>query len=386
MATGLLVGWLLLGPPQDGATPSGRERVERVKAQLEALRVRHHVPGLGVAVVHGGRIEWAAGLGVRRTGEPAAVDEKTLFQAASISKPVAAAGALRLVERGDLALDRNVHDYLVSWGVPPAEAANGEAVTLRRLLSHTAGLSVHGFAGYLSSEPAPELLELLDGKKPANSPPIRIEREPGTGFVYSGGGYCVLQQLLLDGSDQEFPELMHDLVLAPLSMARSIFSQPLAASWRDNVASGHTYPPPRALRGDGFVTHPEMAAAGLWTTAHDLALFAIALQESHAGRRPGFLGVDLAREMFTLQPGMDSRAPDAVGYGLGFMLGGSPAHRRFSHGGSNQGFRCRLVAYRDAGLAAAVMTNSDAGGPLLGAALDLIAREYDWPEWRPEGS
>jgi CubicO group peptidase (beta-lactamase class C family) len=371
----VFVGILVGSAAADGA------RVERVMKELDASRAKHHVSGASVAIVHGGKVAWAAGLGLKRAGGEERVDADTLFQAASISKPVAAVAALRLVERGEIELDRDVNDYLVSWKVPTAVVAGGEKVTLRRLLSHMAGLGVHGFPGYFSDQPIPELLDVLDGREPANTPPIRIEQKPGWQWRYSGGGYCVLQQMLLDGAELEFPQLMKELVLEPLEMTCSTYAQPLPQELRENVAIGHLYPPPRPLRGDGFVTHPELAAAGLWTTGRDLARFVVAVQEAHAGRRPEFLKQETARAF--LEPQTERAIPDSGGAraGLGIMVFGSDEHPRFRHGGANAGFRCELVAYRDDGLAAVVMTNSDQGEDFIDVALDLIAREYEWPDW-----
>jgi len=381
----LLAAALAVSPGFEDLEADAEARIERVKAQLEELRVNRHIPGVSVAVVHEGRIEWAAGFGVLRKGESAKVDEETLFQAASISKPVAAVAALRLVDRGEIDLDRDVNEYLFSWELPKPSIATDKEVTLRRILSHTAGLTVHGFPGYFSDETAPELLDLLDGKAPSNTAAIRVDLAPETRFRYSGGGYCILQQLLLDGAEGEFPALMDELVLAPLGMTRSTYSQPLKQEWRANAANGHAFPPLQPLRGDGFVTHPEMAAAGLWTTPSDLARFFIAIQEACAGRSEKFLKPETARAFVTAQPATISEQNGGTGVGIGIFLEGTPAHPRFTHGGSNRGFRCVFQAYRDDGLGAAVMTNGDHGGAFLDPALDLIAREYAWPDWKPSG-
>lgn len=222
-----------------------------------------HVPGVSVAVVHNGLIEWAQGFGVAQLGAKP-VDIDTLFQAGSISKPVAAMAALHLVQEGKLTLDSDVNTFLTTWKVPPSPAAPNAKVTLRELLTHTAGFTVHGFPGYSVNAAVPTVVQVLNGEKPANTPAIRLESIPGSKWNYSGGGYTVMQQLLLDVSQEPFPTLLHDAVLAPIGMTHSTYQQPLPSSLQSHAAtpySGDGQP----VKG-GAHTYPEMAAAGLWTT------------------------------------------------------------------------------------------------------------------------
>ena len=169
--------------------------------RLADLMRTSHVPAVSVAVIHDGAIEWAKGFGVIRTGGPP-VTPDTLFQAGSISKPVTALEVLRLVQSGRLTLDANVNDYLKTWKVPANGFTQQHAVTLRELLSHTAGVTVHGFGGYESGKPVPTLPEVLDGSPPADSPPIRVDQVPGTAWRYSGGGYVITEQVLEDVTGQ----------------------------------------------------------------------------------------------------------------------------------------------------------------------------------------
>jgi CubicO group peptidase (beta-lactamase class C family) len=156
---------------------------------LSARMAGLKVPGVSIAVINDGAVEWAKGYGVVEAGTTNPVTSRTLFQAASISKPVAALAALRLVEQGKLALDEDVNAKLTSWKVPENEFTKTEKVTLRRLLSHTAGLTVHGFSGYPAGTPVPTLVQVLDGAKPANSAAVRVDVVPGTIMRYSGGGF-----------------------------------------------------------------------------------------------------------------------------------------------------------------------------------------------------
>ncbi len=373
--------------------PAAREdvgkRIERVENSLMpgvlvageatgmklADRMAHYkVPGVSVAVINDGKIEWARSYGVAEAGSDRVVSVDTLFQAASISKPVAALGALRLVEQGKLSLDEDVNIRLRSWHVPESDFTKTKKVTLRGLLSHTAGTTVHGFRGYAEGEQVPTLVELLNGGKPANSAAVRPDIEPGSRWRYSGGGISIAQQLIIDVTGKPFPEFMRATVLSPLGMKQSTYEQPLPKSRAFHAASGHQAAG-TAVKGK-WHTHPEMAAAGLWTTPSDLARLAIEVQQAFAGRSNKLLSKKMAVEMLTTQ------VVESGSYGLGFGLRGAGRELAFSHGGSNVGFRCMFYAYAETGQGAVVMTNSDNGGLLISEILRAIAKEYNWPHYR----
>jgi CubicO group peptidase (beta-lactamase class C family) len=330
-----------------------------------------HVPGVSIAVVHNGVIEWAQGFGVQQVGgRPVTAD--TLFQAGSISKPVAAMAALHLVQQGELSLDSDVNAKLTTWKIPASSAAPGATVTLRELLTHTAGFTVHGFPGYESSAPVPALVQVLNGEKPANTDPIRLKNAPGKEWEYSGGGYTVMQQLLVDAAKEPFPKLLHDTVLAPIGMTHSTYEQPLPSELRPMAATPYT--------GDGAAvpggahTYPEMAAAGLWTTPSDLARYMIENQQSLQGKANHVLSRELTEQMVTAGKG---------GWGLGLQIGGSVSNPYFSHGGVNEGFESMFAAYEHNGEGAAVMTNAQGGMRLALQIMSSIAVAYDWPDFRP---
>ena len=329
---------------------------------------RLHVPGVSVAVVKDGKIAWARGFGVAYANGPA-VTPQTLFQAASISKPVTAMAALKMVEDGKLALDADINTVLTSWKLPAA-SGGGANVSLRQLLSHTAGTSVSGFPGYASGKPVPTLVQLLDGAAPANTKPVRVDSPPGKAFRYSGGGYSVVQQALVDRSGRPFDALLLDTVLKPIGMSDSTFAQPLPAALQARVA------PPHDRLGQAYAggpyTYPELAAAGMWTTPTDLAKFALEVQRAAAGKGKGkgVLSQEMARTMLN---------PLQKGYALGLQVEGSGAASSFAHGGSNMGYQNTLFAYTEHGDGAVVMTNGDAGGELAQSVIRAIAAEYNWP-------
>jgi len=333
----------------------------------------YRVPGVSIAVIHEGTLEWAKGYGVLEAKGSNAVTMETLFQAASISKPVTAMASLALVEQGKLSLDENVNSKLTSWHLPDNEFTKSEKVTLRRILSHSAGLTVGGFPGYAANEAVPTLAQVLDGQKPkVNTPPIRVDILPGKRVRYSGGGYAVTQQLLIDVTGKPFPDLLQELVLGKIGMTHSTFAQPLPKELESIAATGH--------RDNGepvngrWYRYPELAAAGLWTTPSDLALFVIELMKSAQGKSSKVLSPKMARQMVTKELGT---------YGLGIAVGDAQGVTKFSHEGGNQGFRCVLVGYVETGQGAVVMTNSDSGPGLFNEILRGIAQEYNWKDNRP---
>jgi len=327
----------------------------------------YHVPGVSIAVINDNRIEWAKGYGVLEAGTNAPVTPDTLFQAASIAKPVVAVAALHHVEQGLIDLDADVNRYLVSWQVPENEFTAQEKVTLRRLLSHSAGMTIHGFRGYAQGEAVPTLQQVLDGAPPANSPPIRVDLVPGTRFRYSGGGYMVVQQLLEDVTGQPFPQMVRDTVLEPWGMDDSTLESPLPEELEAIAASGH--------RANGapipgrWHTYPEMGAGGsMWSTPSDVARFAIAVMDAYAGRSNSVLSPEMAREMLT---------PQIESHGLGpAVLDDGGDRFYFVHDGANDGYKTVLAAYPERGQGVVVMTNADSGDALWHEIVNSVSAEY----------
>ena len=332
--------------------------------RMEALGV----PGVSVAVLLDGEIAWARGYGYADLETERPVTTSTLFQAASISKPVAALAALQLVQEGRVALDADVNRYLTSWRVPAHEFSADAPVTLRGLLTHRAGLSVSGFPGYGPAEAVPDTPGILDGR--GNTDPVRVVLPPGERWRYSGGGYTVMQQLVADVRGAPFAEIMRRRVLDPIGMVRSTYEQPIPPDRQDDIATGYRQdgtPVP-----GGWHTYPEQAAAGLWTTPSELALYAGEVQRAWRGESARVLDGVLAREMLT---------PDQDNWGLG--PGISEDGERFRHGGSNQGFRSTFAAAIAGDDGVFVMTNSDAGSLLANEIAMTVADAYGWSGPRP---
>ncbi|HNP65482.1 MAG TPA: serine hydrolase domain-containing protein [Woeseiaceae bacterium] len=332
--------------------------------------LHYGVPGVSVAVFEDGKIKWAKGYGTARSNGNVPVTETTLFQAASISKSVTAIGVLRLVQDGAIDLDQDVNSYLTSWRVPSSAFTKNRDVTLRGLLNHTAGITVHGFPGYAQDAPVPTLVEVLNGEEPANTERIEVDTPIGETWRYSGGGYTIIQQLLIDVSRQSFQQYMAENILYPLGMTSSTFELRLDELQEAGIAWG--YRPGLCPVVSGYHIYPESAAAGLWTTATDIALFAIGVHESAVGSPNSVINKALANEMLASQKG---------NYGFGVMVSGEGRSHRFRHTGINQGFDSMYVAYSELGTGAVVMTNSNLSSGLIREIIDSVAREYDWPDY-----
>ncbi|MGZ3378185.1 MAG: serine hydrolase domain-containing protein [Phenylobacterium sp.] len=351
--------------------PAGETQAYKTLAERMA---ELKVPAISVAVFERGHVTWARAYGSATAGGPPATPD-TLFQAASMSKALAATAALRLVEQGKLGLDEDVNTRLKAWRVPPSPYTADQKVTLRRLLSHTAGMTVSGFPGYPAGTPVPTLVQILNGTPPSNTPAIQSYEAPGGAYAYSGGGFTIAQLLIVEAGAKSYPDLLKRLVLDPAGMKQSTLAQPLPPALIPRAASGHN------RKGEvipgGRNVYPEYAAAGLWTTPSDYARFMIALQNAYAGRPHAILGQASAKTMLT-------PVDAAAGYGLGESLGRRGGHPYFTHSGGNEGFQCDSFAFLDgAGQGVVVMTNSDSGGLIVNEILRALGEAYHWGDPDP---
>jgi CubicO group peptidase (beta-lactamase class C family) len=337
-------------------------------------RMQHYgVPGLAIAVIENFEIVWVRGYGVVDAEKGGPVTEETLFQAASISKPVTGTVALRLVERGVLDLDEDVNLKLRSWKVPENEFTSEHKVTIRRILNHTAGTTVSGFRGYAVDEPVPTILDVLDGRPPSNSDSIRVDKVPGESFRYSGGGTTVLQLLIEDVTGRALPDLAREFVFGLLGMEHSSFVKPLPDELAAKTSKGHLTDG-TVITGYTFLQGGS-SCCGLWTTPADLARFGIELSRAYRGESDRMLSPESASLMVS---------PTSAGnIGLGMFIDQHEGEIYFQHGGGNVGFKCQLIMHRDAGYGAAIMTNGDRGSRLCQEIILGIAKEYQWTNFLP---
>ena len=326
----------------------------------EALR-RLNIPSVSLALIEGDKLIWAGAYGNAST--------RTLYQAASLSKLVAAVAALRLVRQGRLGLDRDVNAGLVSWHVPESNLTREHPVTLRGLLSMTGGIGVPGYLGYEPGSLLPSLVQILDGVPPANSPPVRVEYVPGSTYAYSGGGYEIVQALIEDVTHRPFADAMQDLVLQPLGMSDSFFAQPPPPALLGRVATGHKAS--GAELPGGWRVVPELAAGGLWSTPTDLAKLLIMISRAYRGEDIRLLDQETAKVMLTPQNG----GPD----GLGAALGGSGRALVLMKRGQNVGYQGYMLVFPVTGQGMVVMTGSDNGTTLANALIRRAAAALHWP-------
>jgi CubicO group peptidase (beta-lactamase class C family) len=340
------------------------------RSVVEQLMKQFNVPGVSIAIIKDFKVAAAYVYGVADVETGAPVTPETMFQAASISKPVAAMVSLKAVQNGRFTLDQDVNTILKSWKVPDGPFTKERRVTPRSLMSHTSGTGdAFGFPGYAPQAPLPSIPQLLDGvQPPSNLRAVRLERAPLTGYEYSGGAVMIQQLALTDTVGKPFAELARDWVLNPIGMSNSTYEQPLPSPREKQAARAHNRS--GARMGDPWHVYPEQAAAGLWTTPTDLAKFAIEVQLALLGRSSRVLSQTTVREMVT---------PVGVGpFAVGFQVAKDGEGWYFMHGGSNWGFQCDLIAHRVKGYGAAIMTNSDSGGALIGRLRRMIQQEYTW--------
>jgi CubicO group peptidase (beta-lactamase class C family) len=375
---------LLLSGVIGNAVPAAQDGADALIARIEGAQVpnrqgwdpyslrelmdRFGVPGASIAVIRDYQIHWTKAYGTADQTTKAPVTSDTMFQAASISKPVTALAVMRLVEAGKLSLDEDVNRYLKSWKIPDSEFTRGKPVTLRALLSHTSGTGDgFGFPGYHPSAERPTVPQILNGEKPSNVGRVVWERPPFTAFKYSGGGTVIVQLILTEVVGKPFHEIMRELVLEPIGMTNSTYEQPLPPQRDANAARAHNG---RGREMDAkWHVYPEQAPAGLWTTPTDLAKLAIEVQKALRGESR-LLSRVAAQEMVT---------PVGTGpFAVGFSINQRNEGWYFFHGGSNWGFQCNLVAHRLKGYGLAIMTNSDSGGRLNAEVEARVTAAYNW--------
>jgi len=325
----------------------------------------YDVPGVSIAVIDNGEIKWAKGYGIANTIEGQEVLTKTLFQAGSISKPLAALSVLKLKEDGKIELDEDVNNYLIDWKIQENDFTKDEKVTLRRLLTHSAGMTVHGFPGYQQTDSFPSIEAVLNGK--GNTAAIYVDTIPGSLWRYSGGGYTVMEKLVEDISGLPFEEYMAKNILLPMGMENSTYEQPLPSNLHASASAA--YDNKGELIEGLWHNYPEQAAAGLWTTPIDLAKYCIEIQKVLAGKADGILTQETVRMMLTKHKN---------DWGLGPSLTWDADSLRFQHGGKNAGFTNDMMAFAHRGNAIIIMTNADNGGKLIGEILRSVSQYYSW--------
>ena len=331
----------------------------------------HGTPALSVAVISGHKLEWVKAYGMADKEGKIPATPSTLFQAASISKSLNSLGVLKLVQDKKIDLDKDINAYLKSWKFPYDTASKGKTISVYNLLTHTAGLTVHGFPGYEVGQPLPTVPEILDGKKPANTDAVRSAFEPGIRFTYSGGGTMITQQLITDVQKQPYDQYMRDHVLRKLGMNESFYTVPPPTDKSPLLATAYGYDGnPKKGR---YHLYPEQAAASLWTHPEDLTKYIIETQLAYAGKSSKVLNHEMTQKRLTPFPDSNSA--------MGAFVSKKGDATYFEHGGANEGFRCQYVGSLDnAGNGVVVMVNSD-NGEIIQEVVNAVATVYKWPAY-----
>jgi len=339
-------------------------------------RMKHYgIPGVSIAVINNGKVEWAKGYGVMDKESKVPVTDKTLFQVSTIGMSLTAYGALRLVDQNKVTLDEDINSYLKSWKLPDSEFTKEKKVTIKNLLSHSGGINVHDFSGYNIDVPVPTLIEVLNGTPPANSSPIIVDKALNESLWISAGGYTIIQQMMMDVEGKKFPELINELVLQPLEMNNSRFNQSLTTEKLTMAATGY-------LRDGSMVKgkrhiYPELASNGLWTNAEDLAKFVINIQQTLKDNRNKGLSKDMTELMLT--PSAKNRYGQ---YGLGFSIYNKKDEIYFEHHGWSTGFYSRMTAHKDKGYGVVVLTNTTHPAFVF-EVFRSVALTYEWDNYVP---
>ena len=350
---------------ENGLLPKVQVKGETQQPQsIAMLMAEVKVPGISIAVAKDGKLHFAKGYGISNSNTGSKVNENTIFQAGSISKPLAAIAALKLVDEGKVDLDKDINVYLRSWKVPESEFTTKEKVTLRRLLTHTAGTTVHGFPGYKENEVFPTIETVLNGT--GNTPNVFVDTEPGSNWRYSGGGYTIIEKMIEDVSQMSLDQYMQTNIFPKLGMMNSTYSQPLPKALFANASLA--YDRKGKIIDGSYHNYPEQAAAGLWTTPSDLVKYIFEIQAIVNGKEDGILSPEIVSEMLTKHMGS---------WGLGPSLRGEDADLLFGHGGKNAGFTNNLVANVNKGSGIVIMTNGDNGNDIIGKLQTAISEYYD---------
>ena len=337
---------------------------------LQQRMAFYKIKGLSIAVVQNYKVVWARGYGWADEGAKKTVTPQTLFQAASISKSLNAIGVLKLVQDKKINLDADINDYLRTWKFPYDSVSKGKKITVAHLLSHSAGLTVHGFPGYANNDTIPSVPEILNGKAPANTVAVRSQFEPGIRFQYSGGGTTILQMMVMDITKQPYDEFMWQQVLKPMRMMMSSYAKLPSAQKKPFLSTGY--------RADGkevetkYHVYPEQAAAGLWTNPTDLCKYVIETQLALEGKSGKVLNTEMTK--LRLTPYIDSSVA------LGVFIERKGDEKYFGHNGQNEGFLSTSTGSFKNGNGVVVMVNGD-HGRLLNEVVYSVATVYGWKDY-----
>jgi CubicO group peptidase (beta-lactamase class C family) len=357
---------------ESGLLPANIIVGEPVKTFTMADRMRYfNVPGVSIAVMKDHKIEWAKSYGVKEAGKIDPVGLNTMFQAASMSKPITSMIALKLEEENKIELKRDINQQLKRWHIPENEYTRQAAVTPELLMLHMGGINVPSFPGYSVSDSIPDVITILNGVPPSNTEAVKVIYAPNTKWSYSGGGYTILQFLMEEVTGLSFAKLMEKYLFDPLKLQHTTFEHNLSVDQQNLIAKGHLEDG-KVVVG-GYHKYPEKAAAGLWTTPMDYAEMIIELEKSYEGASDKIIRPETSRKMLKKYRG---------DMALGIVMKNSGDSTALAYGGWNEGYMCDVYSYLESGSGVVIMTNSNNGYMLIQEIYRSLATEYRWPDFK----
>jgi CubicO group peptidase (beta-lactamase class C family) len=338
-------------------------------SSIKDKMTEYNIPALSLAVINHGEIEWAD-IYQNADFPGQTLDCMSIFQAASLSKPVTFMAALRMEAAGEIDMDENIQTYLSDFTLPQGKQTPENPVTFRNIFSHTSGISSGGYQGYAKDLPVPSDLQILRGDEGANTPAIEVVTPPNESLAYSGGGYTLAELALQDIYSDDFSSIMKKWILEPAGMSHSEFTQPLPDSNANEVAWGYTQSG-EAIEG-GWRNHPEQAAAGLWSNAIDMAKFLNEIYKGYQGESAIFTPSEIETIL--------SHERDGLVYG--FIVNRSDDDISITHYGGNAGYRTGMTISLISGKGLVYLTNSDYGGALGNELLLSASQVYEWQHFK----
>jgi len=344
----------------------------------------YKVPGLSIAVIKDYKIDWAKSYGLADTTKKIPVTTETMFSAGSISKFLMAVTALKMVENGQIELEKPINNYLTSWKIAENDYTKKTPITLRMLLSHSAGTSQTSYFGFKPTQPLPTIVEILSGAKISETRPVVVNSEPNKEFRYSGGGSIIAQLALMDVSKKSFSNLTQEILFDKLGMKNSTFEQPVPSKYAKQ--SSWAYSAASWFKGMPYV-YPQQAAAGLYTTPTDLAKFFIEIQKSYLGKGK-LLSQATTIKMLTAQQNVsDGGYKEQIGIGP-FLIqrtdNKDPKGVYFEFTGVNAGFLAYGMASVEGGNGVIIMLNSGDDQNGIGKEIRrAVAKVYNWTNFLP---
>lgn len=330
----------------------------------------YQIPAVSLAIINNGEIEWSdIYKNPDFTGEQH-LDSVSLFQAASLSKPVTFFAALRMHAAGEIDLDQNIQDYLKEFVLPEGKQTAENPVTFRNIFSHTSGINSGGYLGYEQGLLLPSDLDILKGGAGVNSPAIQVVMPPNETLAYSGGAYTLAELALQDLFEDEFENIMKKWILEPVGMKYSEFTQPLHDSISKQVAKAYSSSG-KPIEG-GWRNYPEQAAAGLWSNATDMARFLTEIYKAYHGKSAVFSQSDIQTII----------SHERDGHVYGFLLNQVGDDVSITHYGGNAGYRTGMTISLKSGNGMVYLINSDNGGDLGNELLLSASQVYNWKHFK----